>query len=387
MIREKIIDNPPITGINPFDELPIDAVMWRKAHDLHEKHRLLHEFSTHRPGIVYGLEVLAKDERKIVVAPGVAIDPEGRAITLHEPVTFSLEEKGQFYVILSYKQPFIADSAMTVGSGEKYYEYLEGREVRVAKELPATPCVELARLYHTGAEKPIRNANNPFDPAGDEIDLLHRSQAFPHCYADVAIGELAYVPQGAKVSWKPNRQGLWSLLQEGNGRGFHLDFLGPVNVAAETIAPMPALLYIAGSTAFQPFTAQQLDGLRRYLAGGGLLLGDACGSDAFPKSFTELATQVGANLQEIDKAHLLLKAHYIFAAPPPGGVEGGSFLLDEQAGVLLSLNNYGGAWQGDLVKPSVATARERVRQAVEFGLNIITFAAKRQRLTYLERML
>jgi len=388
MIREKIINTPPITGINPFDELPIDAVIWQKAHDNHHLHRLLHAGVCHRPGVVYGLEVLASGERKVIVAPGVAVDPEGRTIILQEPVTFEIDEKGEFFIVLIYKQPFIADSAVKVGGGEKYSEYLEGREVRAMKELPATCHLELARLYHTGPDKPLKNAANPFDPGSDEIDLLHRPLAFPHCYADVALGELAYVPVqgGGQRTWKPNRQGLWCLLQEGNGSGFHLTFAGPVNVAAEELPAPPALLYIAGQTGFQPLTEAQLAGLRRFLAGGGLLLGDSCGGDGFVNSFTELAGKLGATLQETPANHPVLRAHHIFAAPPPGGLEGGSLLLDDHAGVLLSQCNFGGAWQGDLSKATGANARERIRQAIEFGLNIVAYAAKRQRMKYLERI-
>ena len=69
-----------ITGIQPFNELPIDAEIWREAHGQHIQHRLLHDSAVHRSGIVYGLDVfVVKGAKKptIAVAPGIAIDPDG----------------------------------------------------------------------------------------------------------------------------------------------------------------------------------------------------------------------------------------------------------------------------------------------------------------------
>ncbi len=94
MIRETLVNMPPITGINPFDELPIDASIWRKAHDTHLRHRLLHAQMCHRPGIVYGLEVLARHDRSLLVAPGIAVDPDGRTLLLQQSVTFESRSEG-----------------------------------------------------------------------------------------------------------------------------------------------------------------------------------------------------------------------------------------------------------------------------------------------------
>lgn len=384
MIRDTIINTSPITGVNPFDELPVDAGIWRTAHDHHHRHRFLHNMIIHRPGIVYGLEVLVRQDRTLLVAPGAAVDAEGRVIVLQEPVTFDMDEKGQFFITLSYKQPYIEQSAITVGGGEKYYAFLEGREVRNTKDVPGSDQIELARVYRTNPTKPVQNAVNPFDPGSDEINQLHRRLAFPHCYADVLIGELAYVPK-AGGDWKPNRSGLWNLLQEGNGRGFHLEFAGPVNVTAEKITTWPAVLYIAGSQAFQPLSAQQIEGLRRFNEHGGVLLGDSSGAD-FTAAFTELAQQLGCPLEKLPAGHALLKAHYMFSATPPGAQKASAFRLDATGGVMLSEVNYGGAWQGEVPDPQAVDARERIRQAVEFGLNLAVFAAKRQRSVYLNSL-
>ena len=59
---------------------------------------------------------------------------------------------------------------------------------------------------------------------------------------------------------------------------------------------------------------------------------------------------------------------------------------DESGSLLFSSFDYGGAWQGAIGKVDAAEARERVRGAQEFGLNILAFAAYRRRRFELEKL-
>jgi hypothetical protein len=322
-----------------------------------------------------------------VVAPGFGIDPEGQSVVLPEPVSFTLEERGQSYFTLSFLRTADRKSAVTVGGGQQHYRLVEGRNVVATEDLPTTPYLELARIYRTAKDKAIRDASNPFDPGNDELNLLNRRIAFPHCYADVSVGEMSYVPKSDPSAWKPNRAGLWHLLREGNGRGFHLDFTGPLNLRAALPNPAPVLLYVAGAQGFQPLADAEMDGLRRFLEGGGLLLGEASGGSAeFAGSFRELAGRVGANLQPVGPGDPLLTAHHVFSAPPRGAQETGTLSVDDTCGVLFSTYDYGAACQGGLSDLNSPDARERIRQAQEFGLNIIAYAARRRRSRELSRL-
>ena len=377
-----------ITGIRPFNELPIDAEMWREAHNHHHLHNQLHAAVVHRPGIVYGLEVVASKtkERTVVVAPGVGIDSEGRTIVVSEALSFTLTEVRQIYIVLSFQSAADRNSAITLGGGQQYYREIESRDLIHVKELPKTPYLELARIFRSPDDKPIRDAVNPFAPGNDELNQIFRPIAFPHCYADVGVGELSYVPKTSSSPWNPNRSGLWNLLREGNGRGFHLQFTGPINLRVLP-EPLPALLYVAGSQAFQPLQDAEIEGLRRYLDAGGFLCGEAReGDDEFAKGFQELAAKLGANFSPVKKGHSLLTAHHMFSSAPPGAVSGGTLESDNDLGILFSTLNYGGAWQGDIDNPDAADARERIRQAQEFGLNIVAFAARRGRMRELSRL-
>lgn len=395
----RVLDRP-ITGVRPFNELPIDAQVWQESHDHHHLHRFLHATAAHRPGIIQGLEVFpaAKEGQNVVVAPGVGVDTDGQTLVLREPVVLSFTERGQSYVTLSYLPQLSSDSAVSLsGGGKEHYRLIEGRDVTVSKELPNKPYLELGRVYRTGAEAPVREAINPFDPGPDELDLLNRRIAFPHCYADAAIGEISYVPdaQGAAVNaWKPNRAGLWNLLNEGNGRGFHLEFYGlyslrnPVR-AGGTERATPVLLYMAGQYGFKPLPDADIEGLQRFLATGGLLMGEACGGDkgeAFARSFADLAFRLGARPIDVSPRNPLMTAHHVFPLLPPGGQITGKLQIDANVGILFSTFDYGAAWQGEIEGAKSETARERVRQAQEFGLNVIAYATNRRRRLEMTRL-
>jgi hypothetical protein len=383
----------PITGIRPFNELPVDAEIWREAHQQHHVHRQLHAVAAHRPGIVFGLEVVASrsEERTVVVSPGVGIDADGRTVVLSGqpgPVPLTLVETGRIYIILSFLRAADSRSAIMVGGGQQHYREVEGQELKQVKELPSTPYLELARIFRSSPDAPVRNAALPFAPGNDELNLLFRTIAFPHCHADIGVGELSYVPTTSASPWNPNRAGLWYLLREGNACGFHLRYTGPINLRASAPhATAPAVLYVAGQHGFQPLTDAEVDGLRRFLDGGGLLFGEAKGgSDDFGQGFQELAGKLGATLSAVGPGHPLLTAHHVFSAPPLGAQSRGSLSMDSEAGVLFGTYDYGAAWQGEIEAPDATAARERIRQAQEFGLNVLAFAARRRRLRELSAL-
>ena len=59
---------------------------------------------------------------------------------------------------------------------------------------------------------------------------------------------------------------------------------------------------------------------------------------------------------------------------------------DLEKGVILSTHDYGGAWQGNLAKGDDEGSRDRIRRAIEFGLNVVGFAAQRKRRAELARI-
>ena len=379
-----------ITGIRPFNELPIDAEVWREAHNQHNMHRQLHAAAVHRPGIVAGLEVVASRQspNTVVVAPGVGIDSNGQMVVLSEPVRLTIEEARQTFIVLSFLRAVDRNSAVTVGGGEQYYREVEGRDLKQTKELPSTPYLELARVFRSSAEAPITDAKLAFSPVSDEINALYRRVAFPSCFADALVGELSYVPKKAQSPWNPNRQGLWKLLSIGNGNGFHLGFSGPFSLRQESAPDThPVMLYVAGSETFQPLADGEVEGLTRYLEHGGLLVAEVkANGEGFMTGIQALLMQLGAKLKPVEKNHALLNAHSVFGVPPTGARQDGMLLADTEAGIIFSTWDYGGAWNGDTLQTDPRESREVIRQSHEFGLNLIAYAAARKRRIELSRL-
>lgn len=376
-------------GVEPQDRLPITATLWRDAHGQHSRHRLLHALSAHRPGIVVGLDVVvsSKNPQKVWVTPGLAIDADGKVVILSASESFDLKERGTTYVVLEYDEGDVGASEVALSADESVYaNFIEYRRLRVTKEAPTGATLELARIERSDPNAAVAEPADPFDPGKNELNLLYRRLAFPYCRVDGAIGEVSHVPKTDMAGWKPNRAGLVNLVRASNNMGFHLDFVGPYRLVKPD-GRTPLVLYFSGKEAFNDLSEEETGGLRKYLRDGGLLFGDASQGDAgFAKSFTALAEALGAKLAPLKGDHAILSANHRFASPPPGAKEDGKLLVDDAAGILLSTHDYGGAWQGDVEDSKSMTARERIRQAEEFGQNVVAYAATRLRDAELDRL-
>jgi hypothetical protein len=245
--------------------------------------------------------------------------------------------------------------------------------------------VELGRIDRTTATAAVKEASNPFDPGDNELNLLYRPLAFPHCPADGGVGELVFLPKKDAAQWKINRPGLVNFIREANQAGFHLQFQGPLNLRADLEGDAPLFLYGAAAQDTQEMAAPQIEGLRRYLDNGGtMFVESARGNAAFSKSFDKVVSALGGKLAPAEAGHPLLGAHVAFAAAPSGGQESGEVLIDEENGIIFSSFDYGAAWQGELSGKD--KRREAIRQSVEFGMNVAAFAQRRLRKYQLMRL-
>jgi len=385
-----------IAGVVPFDDMPLEPDIWKMAHDHHHLHRYLHSCASHRPGIVSGLEVVASknDPHSVIVTAGVAVDSQGHTIVVPDNLPKTFTEAGLNYLILTYATATDVSSQYMVKLSDsdvsKSYCQVEEHYVSIVKTLPEKePFVELARIYRDGAQAKIKNAQDPFDPKDNELDLLYRTLSFPACVLDATVGEFAYLPTG-KASWCPNHAGLFHLIREGNLQGMHLQFAGVFepNLEKAAVQNSPTLLYLAGSAAIQKPEEEEIAALRRYLDEGGTLIIEAVSHtksdlEGFTASIKEMVQRLGVNwnndLIDLPPKHPLLTAHAIFAAPPPGYAKAsGELKIAEDKGIIFTTSNYGGCWQGDIEDPADPMARMRIRQAQEFGLNLFASAAKRR---------
>jgi hypothetical protein len=138
------------------------------------------------------------------------------------------------------------------------------------------------------------------------------------------------------------------------------------------------LLYLngAGSLRLTPREGAQL---LAFLRGGGILFAEPSvqreteqqENGRFVASFQRLLADLKHDLEPIGSEHPIFSARHIFALPPEG-LGGGAPLL-ASGNVFLNPNDYGACWQGG--HPGKPLAREVIRAAIEFGVNLAWYAA------------
>lgn len=167
--------------------------------------------------------------------------------------------------------------------------------------------------------------------------------------------------------------------------------LKPSSVRADdpTVVDSP-FLYLSGESQLQPFTPQEIAGLRRFFALGGILMVDDAdpseqgASSAFGKSAREQIARVLPDTSPIalGQDHVLFKAYYLLRRAE-GRVAGGKTLdaivRGGQAQVIFTSHDVGGAlargatgaWEHPVV-PGGDLQRERaIRLAVNVAMYVL----------------
>jgi hypothetical protein len=371
----------PLQRLVPHEGMVVDVATWNAAHDYHGAHQRLHAMTMHSPGVVAGLEVVAWDppDSSVVINPGLAVDSEGRVIAVGEPQRFQLQtsEAGAHYLVLQFSEVTPAGAAAPANHDSQPRYLLEAYSLQERRELPGEPYVELARVQVSGRGAPISEAQDPFNPGPDEIDMRHRLSAGPQPAGVVRLGvvPLEVAADGQIL----HAAGATSLARATNATTpYRAEFIGSVNLN-QPIAGCD-LLIMAGRQEFA-LTDDWLLVLRRFLERGGVLLGETCGADArsgsdgapFRRSFVALAERLGIELAIVERGHPLLKAHHLFAQAPEGA--GGPASMVAGGGIVYSDGDYGCLWDGG--RPNAPAQREAIRSAAELGVNMGIYASRR----------
>ena len=374
----------PTRRIKPVDGMAVTAEVWEEAHGYHRQRQRFHELLSHGAGIVSGLDVIASDppDSAVYIQPGLAVDPQGRAIVLNEPVTYDVGHgaEGLLYVLLSYGETLPRPADPDRPDSPLYVQAEFGIEAR--SDWPDEPCVELARIRREGRESPIFDAQDRAHPGPNEIDLRFRRDvgAAPPELASVGI---SYVGGGMKDV--RHSQGM-SYLARAFGRSasdrrerrLNVDH----NVALGPGLERYTLLYLVGQGSFQ-LDRDEMEALYAYIQGGGTVLIESCrrnvteGDPPADTSFYNLLADLGVELNELRPDHRLLTEPYLFAAPPGGFETQGTPRVAVSEAVIFSTYDYGCLWQGE--RRTSSASRDEIRAALDWGCNIVTYAVKRRR--------
>lgn len=145
-------------------------------------------------------------------------------------------------------------------------------------------------------------------------------------------------------------------------------------------------LYMAGRSAFEPFTGQEIERLGAYLkAGGSILFDDASGIDSSPFD-ASVRREVrrlfpDAALDRLPEDHTIFRSFYLLDRI--GGrvlVKDAVFgvTIGDRSPVLYCQNDLGGAWATDLYDRPIQDCEpggERQREmAYRLGVNIVMYA-------------
>jgi hypothetical protein len=370
MSDENLLTLFPQKRIRPYDGMSITAEVWEQAHAYHNQVQQAHNRAFHGSGILSGLEVIASDppDRLIYILPGSAIDAAGRVIVLPEAVAYDIgnDIEGALFLFISHREslPPLDDTGKDTEP-----RYIESQfSITARSSQPAQAVVELARFTREGRSSFLKDALNPLRPQANEIDLRYRTHLEPSARELVSIG-VVYL---GSVAEKIQGGGLSRMAAElGHTHRFNLVVDDDRQLDPGILGYGLVYLAIEGSFKLSP---TQVKGLQGYLEHGGSLLLDCLNSDA-KKAGQNLATQLGASLAPVGKAHPLMLQPHLFNQSPAGYETEGELL--EGGGLLLNTFNYGWAWAGKAKDHPLS--RDETRCLVEWTANVLAYVLERQK--------
>lgn len=364
--------------VKPYEGLSIDAQTWAEAHDYHTDQLRLHSLAFHTSGIIVGLRVRAAkgNEAAVIVGPGVALDDNGNMIVVGQERTIPLGKvgAGTAYVVLRHRETEVnADPEAPRGAPAN--RVVETYDIDALSNLPKGEAhLELARVQRAAKDEHIRDATEQALPGLDEVDLRFRRWASISRPPLVRAGFA--VLGGATEVAAPHARGMQHLLREVSASGAAEVAFGGVVPLAEGIGNC-TFLYLAANGPVQPSDAETA-ALALLLNGGGVLLAERCamsGADtgnAFVQSMRDLAKRLDLAPAPLAGESPLLTSRHVFGQAPAGAAAEGELLA--AGGLVISTYDYACAWSGQCNgKP---LAREDIRSALEFGVNLAVVSAR-----------
>lgn len=371
MSTDELLTALPQRRIKPVDGMAVTADVWAEAHEFHRQALRAHLGLNHGAGIVTGLDVIASDppDSAVYVQPGVALDALGNTIVVAQALAYDLgAAQGPLYLLLTYGegQPH-SDSPR--GDGVLYIP----AQFSLAAAASPVGGVELARLNRQGRSAPIGNAPDRAQPGANEIDRRYRS------FVGVTPPKLITLGVSYLGGADDRRHGRGALaLARAINRSDQLRVAVDDNVALKSELAPYALLYLVGHGAFQ-LAPEEMNTIYAYLQAGGTVLYESCRhvADAAQADavFLDLLSSLGQPINDLPRTHALLNEPHFFAQPPAGYEADAPVAIRLSRNVIVSGGDYGCVWQGE--RRNGPADRADIRSALEFGENVVTYAAQR----------
>jgi hypothetical protein len=378
MFTNELIRLFPRKRIKAIDGMAVTADVWEEAHEYHRQLVRFHSLLQHGYGIVAGLDVIASEpaDSSVYVLAGLAVDSLGQAISLSEPRAYDLSTiEGTVYLILTYTESRPVPSNGKAQEDAPMYVHSQ-YSLEVVKEFPNTPYVELARIRNRRAQAPVTVAADPQHPKANELDLRFRRHTGVQPVEPIAVGVATL--QGADSGGHDEGIALLAAALRQGGQQVWVDQAVPLvgDLSRYTI------LFLMGRDTVA-FTSDEMSAIYSFLQQGGTLFYESCrrggvGEPAADGAFVEMVSSFGLQLQNVTLGHKLLQQPNLFGAPPDGYETRGQPKLQIAEGIIFSTYDYGCIWRAE--RRDRTASRSEIRNAIEFGANIVAYAVARQQL-------
>jgi hypothetical protein len=376
MITREVLSIFPNKRIRAIDGMAVTAEVWEEAHDYHRQLIRLHSVLQHGAGIISGLEVIASEpaDNSIYLMPGLAVDSIGQPVVVPEPRSYDLgKADGRLYLIVSFGE------SRPLSPGSRVQEdaplYVQSQySLEAVEALPPTPHVELARIWRRDPTAPITVAKDPNHPRSNEIDLRFRHIVGHEEKPSASVGVISLRgTDGAR-----HGEGMANV-----AASIRLSGIG--NVIVDRGVPLAGdlspydMLYIVGRDQVQ-FTNDEMTAVYDYWQAGGVIFYEGCrrnlsvGEPPADNAFIALVNAIGLTLTPVEKEHAIFRSPYLFAEAPFGFETQGAPQLKQADGILMSSYDFGCIWRGE--RRGRAAQRSEIRDAHEWGANLIFWAAK-----------
>lgn len=432
----------PLQRLRVTDGLLINAERWRLAYDYHRQRQSLYYQSLHQPGIVCGLGIhpiappkkidqAYQDQRWLQIQPGMAIDDLGNCIVVPEPIDFRIASRVQqpatVYLVLQYVDPEQLQQA------EDNPVLTEMFRIEEKTHPPGPGEVEICRLV-LDTQAQIQLPTDPFFPQINQVDLRYRLQprSRPQAVLNVAQVSLS-APSPQLQQSADNFQAFLRSIEVLYPKLLAVSAPDPIELADQNLAVDLRdydVLYLQTQTAHS-LSDVQVRSLQSFLMQGGYLwvevsvqgtqlaeliavkaqletaLAQIDGSQALGASaetqnrqslrqditqeltavqqaltikldetglaFRALAEKMGQPLQALPTDHPLGCHPFQFGALPSVNQQPVELFLSKH--LLMVVGDLSVVWGGGS-KPGFA--RDQIRTAQEFGINILHYAWQQQ---------
>ncbi|MCY7323612.1 MAG: DUF4159 domain-containing protein [Phormidesmis sp. CAN_BIN36] len=391
----------PLKRLHVYDGLMMNSRRWQMADHYHRQRQNLQFQSLHQPGIVCGLGVrmiappdhLDQDSKTqfphwLEIEPGIAIDATGNPIIVDPDTdrTYPIVARPSgrrltLYIVISYAEP----QSIPQSNEETLREWFRVDQVT---ETPNAHQVELCRIELID---PVQLAlpSDWFAPGVNQLDFRHRRSTQPRSQGVVRAGQIkpghdsdAASDLATYTIHQQNRANLSELMQ--SAFSLYPALRGDAEVAIVNLGENLAnydFLYWPDAARPEQLTRNEWTALSNYLQAGGGLLIETSAID-HNSQFNQIQQLLQQNLtaetislvawEQLPRQHLLRRSPFLFGALP---TVHHPIQVYNSGGIILIEGRLSPVWG---LTETLQLKRSEIREAQEFGINLLHFFWQRR---------